>query len=89
MLRVLPEIGEAVAAKAGIGDAVGGIDDRQRVGLEPGIARVSLETRQAARVLLAHPAQRRLALDLLKPQKRIVVGHTCLTEIASSLRSSQ
>jgi len=72
---VLPEIGKPFAEEPRIGDAVGRGDDRQRRSVHRRIARVGFEEAKTARVLRADPAQRRRALNLLQPQKRIV-GHS-------------
>jgi hypothetical protein len=62
---VLPEIGEAVAKKARIGNAVGRGDDRQGLAVHLGIARIAFEHREAAPILLAHPGESRRPFNLL------------------------
>ncbi len=70
---VLPEIVQIVAASADIGNVVGAIVDRSEhvAVVLPGLA---AERLQRQLVLPLDEIERLLALDLLQPQKRIVVG---------------
>ena len=62
---VLPEVDQAVAGEADPGNAVLGIEDRQRLGLELGEARIARERLVDALVLGADPRERGLAAGFL------------------------
>ena len=72
---VLPEIDQPIAEKRRIGDAIGGSQHIERGAIEPVETRIAFERGQGMGILPRDPGERRLALDLLEPKKRIVIAH--------------
>src|SRR5437868_2781240 len=75
MRLVLPEIDEVVAEETRIRNAVGRGDDGARLGEQHGIARIAFEQCEAARILGAHPGESPRPVDILEPEKGVVVAH--------------
>jgi len=75
VIGVLPEVAQgAVAGERDARHAVLGVEDRKRLGLEVGVAGVTLQHAQAARVLGLGPVEGAGSLDLLHPQIGIVLA---------------
>ena len=68
MGRILPEIIDRAADQFRGGDTIGGVDDREGLGMEHPIAGIALQHRQGAGILFFHPRQGARALDGLEPE---------------------
>ncbi len=77
---VLPEVVDPARAEARHRDAVGGVDDLQRLLVQHRVARIGLEDVQRTRILGLGPVQGARAVGLFQPDERISgvgrgVGH--------------
>ena len=75
MIGVAPEIEDAPVGLLGHRDAILGRGDRERLVIIGLVARIALEPRERARILILDPGERLRAVLVLEPDIGVVVGH--------------
>ena len=74
VVLVLPEVRQAIGAEADVGNAALVVEDRQRIGLELGKARIGFERGEGALVLRFDPGERLGAARFFEPDEGILFG---------------